>query len=189
MTNESMEIPKYYGRLNDYFPAQEMKHPLHLRDLVEDQPNYHKIENSDYILLYAQFRDFIFIDYLLVNASKRGNGIGSRIMNYLYGKGLPIILEVEESDEDNPDTLLRRRFYIRHGFHFARGVKYLRIDKSGVPFSMDILYWPLGEFLSDEQVMLMMATVCKHVHNYKSERYYENLPADPNKVLSVVSVN
>jgi len=181
--------PKYYHRLNNYFPEQEMKHPRHLEDLVEEQSYYHKVENTDYIALYAVFADFLFLDYLLVNANTRGKGIGSHALKSLKAHERPIILEVEEEDENHPDTILRRQFYSRHGFRVAHGVQYRRKDKEGQSFQMDILYWTPDVRLTDTSILRMMAKVCHKVHNQHADRYYDALPADPDKVLSLVSAH
>jgi GNAT superfamily N-acetyltransferase len=186
MCNSILQVPKYYRRLNDYFPSEEMKHPQQLQELVEDQPYYHKLETDDYLLLYAEFSDCLFVDYLLVDSSIRGKGIGSKVLRKLQQRKLPIILEVEESDPSQPDTIARRRFYGRHGFKFSPGVQYRRKDKQGVPFQMDILYWsPVDAPISDKKVLHMMSKVCRAVHNHNAMAYYDRLPADPERVLSL----
>lgn len=183
MNIQVMEYPAYYRRLNDYFPEQELKHPGQLEDLVEEQPLYHKLETSDYLILYAEFPDFLFVDYLLVNQKKRGQGIGSKVMARLKSLKKPIVLEVEPADPTVPDTILRRKFYRRHGFQEAESVMYQRRDEANQSFEMDILYFAPNETLDDAQVLEMMASVCKHVHNYRAGDYYDRIPADPNTVL------
>jgi hypothetical protein len=49
-----------------------MKNPQQLKELIEENDIYHKKETDDYILLYAEFPTFIFIDYLLVTSNVRG---------------------------------------------------------------------------------------------------------------------
>lgn len=187
MVNSTMVKPKYYERLNDYFPEQEMKHPMHLVNLVEEQPYYHKIENKECIVLYAVFTDFLFVDYLLVNAHTRGKGIGSRAIQSLKAHNKPIVLEVEEADVSSPDTVLRRQFYTRHAFRLAKGVLYERMDKEGQPFQMDILYWSPDGAIADHDVLRMMQQVCHKVHNCNASAYYDALPANPDDVLSLIS--
>lgn len=183
----TMELPAYYERLSDYFPEQELKHPEQLKDLVENQDAYQKLESDDYLLLYAEFSDFIFVDYLLVDSALRGKGLGSKVLKRLKAFGKPIVLEVEPKDESNPDTIKRRRFYTRHGFKEASGVVYRRRDSDGARFVMDILVWSPEnkQPVSDEQALEMMATVCDEVHNYNARKYYGRIPADPDKVLSL----
>lgn len=183
MSIHTMKHPTYYERLNEYFPEQELKHPGQLEDLVKRQAVYHKLESPDYLILYAEFADFLFVDYLLVNQATRGQGIGSKVMKRLQSADKPIILEVEPADMTVPDTVLRRKFYSRHGFQDATGVTYRRTDDEDVPFEMDILYFAPDDELSDADVLDMMARVCKHVHNFRAGNYYDRMPADPNQVL------
>lgn len=183
MSIQVMKHPTYYRRLNDYFPEQELKHPGQLEDLVETQAVYHKLETPDYLILYAEFPEFLFVDYLLVNQATRGRGIGSNVVKQLQSIGKPIVLEVEPEDPRLPDSILRRKFYHRHGFQDAKGVTYRRRDDNNQPFEMDILYFAPNENLNDAKVLAMMTRVCKHVHNFRAGKYYDRMPADPNEVL------
>jgi hypothetical protein len=56
-------IMEWYERLNEYFPEHEMKDPRQMHALIEDKEVYHKEETDDYIMLYAEFPAFIFIDW------------------------------------------------------------------------------------------------------------------------------
>ena len=177
----------YYSRLNEYFPAVEMKHPLHLESLLESEPYYHKQETDDYLLLYARFPKFVFVDYLLVSGTTRGSGVGSRVIRGLQKDGRPILLEVEKVSDDDPDTAARRRFYKRHGFHQVEGLRYQRKDDDGNPFKMDILAWAPGHPVTADQAYRWMQEVCRTVHNHKAVEFYDALPADPEKVLAIVA--
>lgn len=170
-----------------------MKHPLHLESLITSEPYYHKQETDDYVLLYAKFPRFIFVDYLLVNSKNRGSGTGSKVIKALQRHRLPILLEVEKVSDDNPDTSSRRRFYSRHGFRHAKGLVYRRRDDSGQPFEMDILVWSpaagaggvagAGMVAGAADVYRFMKDVCEKVHNHNALEFYEETPADPDKVL------
>jgi predicted GNAT superfamily acetyltransferase len=76
----------WYDKLNNYFPKKEMKNRGQLNDLIEDKDVYHKEETEDYIVLYAEFPEFIFIDYILVTSTCRGKGIGTGILNRIKAK-------------------------------------------------------------------------------------------------------
>ena len=184
MSSVKMEVPSYYRRLNEYFPSQELKHPDHLTDLVRNEPFYHKWETGDALLLFAEFQKFLFVDYLLVDSRVRGRGIGATLLHKLQSRNKPIVLEIEPPDEHQPDTVRRRNFYHKCGFKPAEGVLYERID-AGSPFVMDIWYWSEKSPLPDRTVLGMMSTVCTKVHNHQSDRYYEQPPAEPDKVLSL----
>ncbi|QQE80371.1 GNAT family N-acetyltransferase [Alicyclobacillus sp. SO9] len=186
----TMTLPNYFKRLNDYFPEQELKHPEQLEDLVKHASVYKKLEDEQFLILYAEFPNFLFVDYLLVSSKIRGKGIGTKVMKRLQSQGKPIVLEVEPEDPAEPDSIKRRKFYSRHGFHEANGVIYRRKDPKGNPFDMDILLWtPDGKTeADDESAYEMMTQVCEHVHNFHAKEYYGKMPADPNKVLSLETV-
>ncbi|MFP3422487.1 N-acetyltransferase, partial [Bacillus sp. SIMBA_161] len=87
-----------YDRLTEYFPEHEMKKMGQMQALINEKDIYHKVETDDFLLLYAEFPTFIFIDYLLVDSATRGKGMGTSIINKLKAKGKDILLEVEPVD-------------------------------------------------------------------------------------------
>jgi GNAT superfamily N-acetyltransferase len=107
---------EWYEKLNEYFPEHEMKNPQQLQELIEKTDIYHKDETDDYILLYAEFPAFVFIDYLLVTSNVRGKGIGTKVLDSLKEKGKLILLEAEPQAPGNPDSQRRLAFYSRNGF-------------------------------------------------------------------------
>jgi GNAT superfamily N-acetyltransferase len=172
----------WYDKLNDYFPKQEMKTEEHLKDLIEDQDVYHKEETKDYIVLYAEFPEFIFIDYILVTSSCRGKGTGSSILNRFKAKEKMILLEVEPPDIEDVDTEKRLAFYMKNGFREANHIEYKREDVDGESFYMDILYWP-AKVIDQKIIMKRMAQACRMIHNYRSHFYYGREIANPEEVL------
>ncbi|MFC4075909.1 GNAT family N-acetyltransferase [Salinithrix halophila] len=174
----------YYDRLKDYFPEEELKKYAHLRDLLDDQEIYHKEETEDYLLLYGEFRNFIFVDYLLVSGKTRGKGVGSQVIEKLKKKGKAIILEVEEPDPAQPDTKKRIHFYEKNGFQIADQIEYVRETDDGGTLKLDIYYWsPVP--LTQQEVMDRMAKACEEVHNFRSMRHYGRIQADPEEVLEL----
>jgi GNAT superfamily N-acetyltransferase len=172
----------WYDKLNNYFPTQEMKKKEHLNDLIEDKDVYHKEETEDYIVLYAEFPEFIFIDYILVTSTCRGKGIGTDILNRIKAKDKMILLEAEPPDIEDVDTEKRMAFYMRNGFLKANHIEYERKDEEGESYYMNILYWPAKE-ISQTIIMDRMAEACRVVHNYRSRHYYGREVANPEKVL------
>lgn len=172
----------WYDKLANYFPKQEMKKEGQLRDLIEDQEAYHKEETEDYIVLYAEYPDFIFIDYLLVTSVSRGKGLGTAILNRFKEKNKIILLEAEPPDIEDVDTERRLAFYKRNGFRIANHIEYKREDDDGESFYMNILYWPANE-VSQEAIMDRMAKACRTIHNFRSRFYYGREIADPEEVL------
>lgn len=174
---------EWYERLNEYFPEHEMKDPRQLQALIKDKEVYHKEETKEYLLLYAEFPTFIFIDYLLINPQIRGKGIGTKVLNLLKQKGKDIILEVEPIDQNDEDTVRRSNFYRKNGFVKADRIQYQREDHSGEPYEMKIYFWSATENLPQEVVLEKMAKACEEIHNFRSEKYYGRLVADPDDVL------
>lgn len=172
----------WYGKLNDYFPKQEMKTEEHLRELIADQDIYHKEETDDYIVLYAEFHDFLFIDYLLVTSRSRGKGVGTRILDRFKSKKKLILLEAEPPDDEDVDTERRLAFYKRNGFRIANHIEYKREDEEGESFYMNILYWPADE-VSEQDIMKRMAQACRTIHNFRSRYHYGREIANPEEVL------
>lgn len=175
----------WYSKLNNYFPEHEMKAPEQLQGLIEDKDIYHKDEDENHLVLYAEFPSFVFIDYLLVTGKVRGRGIGTQLLNRYKAKGKLIILEAEPPDLEDADTGRRMQFYERNGFHHADQIIYERQDEQGNPYQMHILYWyPEEERFSQQQVMEHMALACKEIHNFRAKRYYGKQVVVPEDVLS-----
>ncbi len=172
----------WYDKLNKYFPEHEMKKQEHLEDLIEDNDNYHKEETEDYLVLYAEFPDFIFIDYILVTSKSRGRGIGSSLLDRFKAKKKVILLEVEPPDIEDVNTEKRMEFYLKNEFKIANHIQYKRKDEDGDVFTMNILYWPADE-TSQRQIMSLMAKACAAIHNYRSRYYYGREVANPDQVL------
>jgi len=175
----------WYDKLSDYFPEHEMKHPGQMTDLLVHHDAYRKFETDDYIVMYAEFPSFIFVDYLLVNPITRGAGVGGQVLNRLKSLGKPIILEVEPPEAEDVDTSRRIRFYERNGFRKAEHIEYTRWDDDGTSRCMDVYYWPSSE-VAEKTVLAQMATVCAEIHNFRSLKYYGRAVADPDDVLTWV---
>jgi len=174
---------EWYERLSDYFPEHEMKDIDHFRDLIRDKDVYHKEETADYLLLYAEFPTFLFIDYLLINPETRGKGIGTKVLEGLKQKGKPILLEVEPADQENEDTVKRVHFYRKNGFVKADRIMYQREDHQGEPFEMKVYYWSPEKDTPQREILDNMAKACAEIHNFRSLRYYGREVANPDEVL------
>ncbi|MCL6454706.1 MAG: GNAT family N-acetyltransferase [Alicyclobacillus sp.] len=175
----------WYEKLSNYFPEHEMKHPGQMRDLEQHHEAYRVYHSDDVVVSYAEFPDFVFIDYLLVNPNTRGRGVGSKVLDRFKRKGKPIILEVEPPDTEDRDTVKRIRFYERNGFKRAEHIEYTRSDDDGTSHTMDVYYWPADE-VSERKILEQMATVCREIHNFRALKYYGRLVADPDETLAWV---
>ena len=111
----------WYKKLNEYFPVEEMKSQEHMETLLKDkQTIYKKDEGPHHVLMYVEFSNFVFVDYLFVSKTARGMGLGRKLLSQLKTKGKPILLEVEPVDYEDTDTAKRLKFYAREEFEHAQ---------------------------------------------------------------------
>lgn len=179
-------LMNWYDKLNQYFPIEEMKSQAHMRALLKDKPDlYKKDEGPKHIVTYAEFDDFIFVDYLLVSKEARGEGLGSKIIKRLQDKGKPLILEVEPLSYEDTDTRKRHRFYERHGFKKAEAIGYRRRSlATGEMNALEILYWsPTDE--SEHEIYEKMKKVYEDIHAYKDQHFYGEPFAPSEEVFTV----
>ena len=87
--------------------------------------------------------DIVFIFYLAVAESERGNGIGTKILNLIKEQFLNcrLVLNIEaldESSDNNDERIRRREFYVKNGF-FGAGynVKEYSVTYENMCFSPD----------------------------------------------------
>lgn len=172
----------WYDRLSDYFPDQELKARGQIRDLLTHHAAYHKQETDDYLLLYADFPDFIFIDYLLVSPKTRGRGVGGQVIEHLKSYGKRLIAELEPINPKRPATEKRVHFYEKHGFQHASHIAYTRYDEDEKPNSMDVFYWSPTP-IPEKTALKDMFRVCEELHNFRALKYYGREVANPDEVL------
>ncbi len=175
----------WYEKLNEYFPVEEMKSKKHMELLLKEQGDvYHKDEGEHHVLMYAEFEDFLFIDYIYVSGAARGQGIGHKLLEKMKNKGKPIILEVEPVDYEDTDTEKRQRFYKREGFVHAKSIGYRRRSLATNEINeMEILFWaPKDE--SEEMVYESMKKTYEKIHTYKDVEIYGKSYQDVDDVLT-----
>ena len=163
----------WYEKLNQYFPVEEMKSKEHMDALLKEKGSvYYKDEGPYHVLMYAEFPNFSFVDYLFVSKESRGMGIGKKTLQMLKDKNKPIILEVEPVDYEDTDSEKRLRFYAREGFEHAASIGYCRRSlATGEENSMEILYWaPNGE--TEEEIFEAMKQLYEDIHTYKDQKFY-----------------
>ncbi|MBU5595213.1 GNAT family N-acetyltransferase [Amphibacillus sp. MSJ-3] len=163
----------WFDKLNEYFPVEEMKSKEHMELLLTEKGDvYYKDEGPEHVLMYAEFKMFIFIDYLYVAPSSRGKGLGHQIIEKLKRKGKSIILEVEPVDYQDSDTAKRLNFYHREGFKHARSIGYNRRSLATKEnSSLEILYWSPTDAKEDE-IYSQMCQMYEDIHTYKDEQLY-----------------
>lgn len=163
----------WFEKLNEYFPIQEMKSQQHMETLLKEKSDiYYKDEGKEHVLMYAEFAEFIFIDYLYVAASSRGKGLGHQLIEKLQAKKKPIILEVEPVDYKDTDTAKRLHFYRREGFTHAKSIGYNRRSlATNEDIPLEILYWS-PEDDNEEMIYRQMRKMYEDIHTYKDEQLY-----------------
>ncbi|WP_391560430.1 GNAT family N-acetyltransferase [Robertmurraya sp.] len=175
----------WYEKLNQYFPIEEMKSKEHMETLLKEKSSiYHKDEGKYHVLMYAEFDQFIFIDYLYVSGEARGKGLGHQLLEKLKQKEKPIILEVEPINYKDSDTEKRLRFYKREGFEHASKIGYERRSlATNEVNTMEILYWSPGHE-SEEAIFEGMKQAYKLIHTYKDIEFYGESYEPVEEVLS-----
>ncbi|KAB7704994.1 GNAT family N-acetyltransferase [Bacillus aerolatus] len=175
----------WYEKLNQYFPIEEMKSKEHIELLLEERGDvYYKDEGPHHVLIYVEFDDFVFVDYLFVSKDARGQGLGRKLINKLKEKGKAILLEVEPVNYEDTDTEKRLRFYAREGFNHASTIGYSRRSLATNEVNdMEILYWAPNDE-TEEKIYESMKKTYRLIHKYKDEELYGE-PFDPvHNVLS-----
>lgn len=175
----------WYEKLKQYFPVEEMKSKEHMEILLQEKGDvYHKDESPLHVMMYAEFDEFVFIDYLWVSPEARGQGIGRKLIEKLKKKNKPIILEVEPIDYQDSDTEKRLHFYKRENFKHAKSIGYkrrsLETNKNNV---LEILYWsPADE--SEQSIYEKMKQMYEKIHTYKDKEIYGKSYESVEEVLS-----
>ncbi|WP_066306449.1 N-acetyltransferase [Bacillus sp. FJAT-29814] len=175
----------WYEKLNQYFPIEEMKSREHMETLLKERSDiYNKDEGPNHVLMYAEFDNFLFIDYLFVSKNARGQGLGHKLLEKMKQKGKPIILEVEPVNYEDSDTEKRLRFYKREGFEHAKSIGYERRSLVTNEINkMEILYWaPHHE--SEELIFEAMKKTYNLIHTYKDQHFYGESYEPADEVLT-----
>ncbi|TWT28372.1 GNAT family N-acetyltransferase [Planomicrobium sp. CPCC 101110] len=179
-------MESWFSSLRDYFPVKEMKSENHMKQLFKEKPDGYKLdEGPQYTLVYFEKPDFLFIDYILVNSSSRGSGLGSKIIDRVKKKNKMIILEVDPISQEDPETAKRVRFYQKQNFKKVPSIQYVRKHPiTGERSEMDIFYWsPNTE--SEDWVMEKMKEAYEEVHAFKGEELYGAPPQTADEVLQL----
>lgn len=163
----------WYKKLQEYFPVEEMKSKRHMDILLDEKGDvYYKDEGPMHVLMYAEFDQFVFIDYLWVSAASRGQGLGHKLIEKMKAKKKPIILEVEPIDYSDSDSSKRLRFYKREEFTHAQSIGYNRKSlATNEETPLEVLYWAPDEE-AEEIIFKQMKKMYEAIHTYKDKEIY-----------------
>lgn len=108
-----------YKRLIDAFPYEERRNECdEEKCFLKKEFNFCEItDNGESVglIVFWIFSDFLFIEHIAINQENRGNGYGTKAIEFLKEKyNLPIILEAE-----SPETEIQKKrikFYENLGF-------------------------------------------------------------------------
>lgn len=176
----------WFNRLKGYFPAEEMKAKEQLEALLRDKPeHYHKDESDLHIMMYAEYAEFVFVDFLWVSEKARGQGIGKKLIQQLKDKKKTILLEVEPVNKEDEDTTKRLRFYFREGFRISDAISYqFQALVSHSETKLDIMYWD-EQTKTDQELLNYMTTIYEEIHSYKQKEIYGYEPKATKEVLKL----
>jgi ribosomal protein S18 acetylase RimI-like enzyme len=103
------------------------------------------------IVFVAGSESFCLLEYMAVEKSRRGGGLGSELFEetvaamYRSGGDIPILLEIDSDREPSPDQVQRRRrqnFYRRLGCRRIAGCAYiLPLPGENAPPEMDLFVY------------------------------------------------
>lgn len=163
----------WYEKLNEYFPIEEMKSKEHMDTLLKEKKTvYKKDEGPNHVLMYVEFQNFVFVDYLFVSKKVRGMGLGQKLLTKLKEKQKPIFLEVEPVDYEDTDTAKRLKFYAREQFEHAQRIDYNRRSlATGEKTALEILYWSPSDS-GEKEIYEAMTKTYNEIHTYKDEDFY-----------------
>jgi GNAT superfamily N-acetyltransferase len=179
----------WYQKLNRYFPEEEMKKKEQMEALLKENSHYKKEESDQYIILYGEYDEFIFVDYILVDKRARGQGIGKAILEDLKNKQKTIVLEVEPIDKDDPDTVKRERFYQDNNFHKATDIDYYRDVGETTPElnQMELYYWSPRGNIGEKAIHDYMIKVYEDIHHFHYDEYFDRETPEPEELVQLRS--
>ena len=158
-------IEKLY---TEAFPENERRPMQWFRLLLANEPAMHLVTYDDQAMLcYWHFSTFIYVEYLAVDASLRGQGKGGSIISELVAKNdVPVILEVEPP----VDEITRRRvgFYMRMGFRLLPD-RYMQPSYGVVPgIELRLMLAEKEEKMPLPPVAEMVRTIHERVYGVKN---------------------
>lgn len=136
--NSNKKVIKLY---NEAFPKEERISTLLLKLLArKNKAKFYGIyDNEKFVgLIYnIYYKDIVFIFYLAINKELRGQGYGSKVLEFIkqkYSKHRIILCieKVYEKSDNYKQRMKRKEFYIKNGFKDAN----YTIKEKGILYEM-----------------------------------------------------
>ena len=143
--------PRFLGLYRTSFPPEEQIPPSELAGLLGRGGKLYLAFDSDVFVGFSftfEYSDILYIAYLAVVPSLRGEGYGSDILNEIVSEGgrRGCVLSIECDDGNSvPERTARRRFYERNGWKKTP----LRLLSKGT----DLDIYTLDSDLSDSEIL------------------------------------
>ncbi len=129
------------------FPSYENRTLADQKRAMED-PDYHidliypqEHGEPEGFVMYWLTGEFLYLEHFAMLPAARGNGCGSRVLEVLKEKGMPIVLEIDPPQDKI--SIRRKGFYQRAGF-FANDYHYIHIPykKEAKGHPLVLMTWP-----------------------------------------------
>ena len=142
------------------FPKEERAPYWVLKALAKkDNAKFYGIYNDEKFvgLVYnVYYKDIVFVFYLAIDETLRGQGYGTEIIDLIKNKyeNYRIILNIEEIDEGSDNykqRIKRKKFYIKNGFYDLN----YTIKEAGVTYEM-LCYSKENKKVTKEEYMQLM---------------------------------
>lgn len=162
-------FPALWNLYAESFPLEERRPFLCQVEAMEKEEAFHCLHLEDEkgfagLLFYWILPQGIYVEHLAVEKSRRGQGVGRRVLERIARMGLPVILEIEPVQ----DAATRRRL------HFYESAGYVRLPyehaqlpfrKGGDPVPMELLSFPSA--MPEDEVRAFQAVLREHVMRYR----------------------
>ena len=170
--NSNNDFSTLYEDLLAQFPKSELKSKERFDELLKN-PDYKaysvKIdgENAGYVIFFIDKKNnTLWLDYIAIFKEHHSKGFGTRIFEAMkkeFFEFSGVWLEIEKPDENEPDTLRRRKFYKKLGARIV-SENYIYPNNNG-GLSMDLYFLPFCEENFAKKMHKCVKTAFETIHS------------------------
>ena len=164
-----------YRLYHNSFPAEERRNWAEMELILKTDKRFNMFAFSNDnefsgFLTFWEFENFVYVEHFAVSNTKRGQGIGTQIMQiFIAEHKLPIVLEVELPE--NPQAIKRIAFYEKLNFVII-SKPYLQPPYDGKSDFLPLLLMTNDSDFGNEHFDQIRETLYKEV--YKTQKYLAN---------------